>query len=114
MKMAIRAFLQLPYTTKTENGWIIASCDLLDIHSQGKSRGEAAARLKEEIELFIECCYKGGTLNHILKECGFDKIDSGDELDEAVTGEIPGEEIVAVSVPLSLVIDPDHARHRNG
>lgn len=68
--MLIPVTMHLPYTVKSEGEWIVASCDALDIHAQGKSADEAATQLKWEMELFLEHCYKGGTLETVLQDCG--------------------------------------------
>lgn len=47
----------------------------LEVASQGKTFKEAEKMLKEAIDLFIKTAKKIGTLNHILEEAGFIKIE---------------------------------------
>ncbi len=56
---------------KQEGKWYIASCLPLDVHSQGHDEGEALRNLAEAIKLFVESCYERGTLDQVLKDCGF-------------------------------------------
>lgn len=64
--------LCLPATFKEEDGWIVACFPHLDISSQGRTRDEAAKHLIEATQLFVESCYERGTLDVVLKECGFE------------------------------------------
>jgi predicted ATP-grasp superfamily ATP-dependent carboligase len=48
----------------------ISSCDLLDVHSQGRSEKEALDNLVEALQLFVETCYEQGTLEQVLKAQG--------------------------------------------
>ena len=52
--MDIRATftVQLPVIYTDRGKWILASCPVLDISSQGKDRGSAEKNLIEALELF--------------------------------------------------------------
>jgi predicted RNase H-like HicB family nuclease len=48
-----------------------ASCTILDVHSQGTSEQTAKKNLKEALSLFFASCIERGTLDAVLKDCGF-------------------------------------------
>ena len=68
---SIQFRVKVPFDLKQEGGWYIASCCLLDVHSQGHTDDQAVRNLIEAIQLFLETCYELGTLEQILKDCGF-------------------------------------------
>lgn len=51
--------------------WGIASCTLLDVHSQGETNEVAIKNLIEALRLFIELCFEHRTLDQVLKDRGF-------------------------------------------
>jgi predicted RNase H-like HicB family nuclease len=67
IEFSIRVALHL----KKEGRWVIASAPALDVHSQGRTDEEAINNLSEAIRLFIGSCYERGTLDQVLKDCGF-------------------------------------------
>lgn len=70
--MAIATFtLVLPAVFRQEGDWFVASFPNLDVSSQGRSREQAARSLIEAAQLFIEDCFERGTLEQVLKDCGF-------------------------------------------
>lgn len=52
-------------------GWFVASFPALDVSSQGRTKGEAESNLIEATQLFLESCFELGTLDEVLKGCGF-------------------------------------------
>jgi len=62
---------RLPLSLKKEGKYYIASCPVLDVYSQGESQKAAKSNLIEAITLFIVSCFERGTLDAVLKECGF-------------------------------------------
>ena len=62
---------RLPYTLKKTKVGFVAFCPILDVGSQGDNEQEAIENLKEAIEAFIEGCAEMGTLDDVLRECGF-------------------------------------------
>lgn len=54
-----------------EDGWIVACFPDIDVASQGKTREEAVHNLIEATQLFVESCYERGSLDEMLKACGF-------------------------------------------
>lgn len=63
--------LSLPARTRKKANIYISSCDVLDIYSQGYSEKESRENLIEAVKLFITTCFERGTLDRVLKECGF-------------------------------------------
>lgn len=63
--------LSLPAKTRKKASIYISSCAVLDIHSQGYSEKESRENLIEAVQLFITTCFERGTLDQVLKECGF-------------------------------------------
>jgi predicted RNase H-like HicB family nuclease len=68
----IQIHFKLPYRLKRAGKWIVASCPPLDVHSQGKTDAQAKKNLIEALSLFLESCHERGTLDAVLKECGFE------------------------------------------
>lgn len=65
--------LKLPVEVTKEADVYVSFCPVLDIASQGCTQKEAIASVKEAIELFITTCIEMGTINDVLRECGFTK-----------------------------------------
>lgn len=62
---------RLPFTIKERKNWFVSSCPILDVHSQGYTRNEAIENLIEALSLFFSTCIEMGTLDKVLRECGF-------------------------------------------
>lgn len=65
----------LPIVFRKKGKWVVVSCPVLDIHSQGENEEIARENIIEAIQLFLETCFENGTLDSVLKECGF-KLDN--------------------------------------
>jgi len=61
----------LPMVIFKEDDWCISHCPILDVCSQGTTEKEAEKNLKEALHLFFISCCERGTLDEVLKECGF-------------------------------------------
>jgi len=55
---------------KKEGVYFIASCPVLDVHSQGRMKKTAVENLVEALQLFMETCFERGTLDEVLKDAG--------------------------------------------
>ncbi len=64
----------LPYVVKKREQWYLSHCPALDVYSQGETQEKAIINLKEAIELFVVSCFDRGTLDSVLKECGFEPV----------------------------------------
>lgn len=66
--------VKLPYEITKRPKWFLASCPVLDVHSQGDTADIAKRNLVEALSLFLVSCFKRGTLDEVLKKCGFSPI----------------------------------------
>lgn len=64
--------MSLPVDFELEGEAWIASCPLLDVASHGTNREEALAMLGEALGAFLFTCYDIGTLDEVLRDCGFE------------------------------------------
>lgn len=90
---SIKALFRLPFNVRQEGVWFYSCCPVLDVSSQGHTHDEAISNLIEALQLYIESCFRRGTLDEVLRESGFEFDESHDEEEE---GEY-------VDVPISLV-----------
>jgi len=96
---------RLPFRVEREDDVWIASCDALDVVSQGDNREDAGHMLSEALQLFLESCLERGTLEDVLRESGFEPAGG-----KPVSDEIEGEEYL--DVPLNLLVARrDAGRH---
>lgn len=63
--------IELPVCIEKNKGWFIASCPLLDVVTQGKTRATAKKNIADALELFLMSCFERGTLVEVLKGHGF-------------------------------------------
>lgn len=63
--------IKLPISVKKKKKWFLASCEVLDVHAQGETKQQAIDNLKDTLELFLTSCFERGTLDKVLKDCGF-------------------------------------------
>lgn len=66
---------QVPATVKKKGKWFISCCPVLDVYSQGETKRKALNNLIEALSLFLVSCFERGTLDKIMKECGFKPIE---------------------------------------
>ena len=73
MQYTIQFEAKLPVVLKEDEqiGQIIACCPILDVITQGPTKEEAKKNLIEALNLFFISCYEHGTLDEVMKECGF-------------------------------------------
>jgi len=57
-------------------GTYVSYCAALDLYSMGYTAEEAEKNIIEATEALIEYCVEHGTLNEVLKECGFRPVDA--------------------------------------
>lgn len=70
--MPIAEFIvKVPVKIKKKANVHISSCPVLDVYSQGNTEAEAKRNLAEALRLFLVSCLERGTLDAVLKECGF-------------------------------------------
>ena len=94
----VRVDAQNPVRANRSHGGatgFVSFCPALDVYSQGPSEEAAIENLAEALQLFVESCLARGTLDRVLKDCGFEP--------EAAKPE-PVEDLYMAHVPLSLVV----------
>ncbi len=104
MPQTIRFQMKLPVKIKRKKEWIVASCPILDIFSQGETEEKAKKNLAEALSLFFISCFERGTLDEVLKNCGF----------RAVPGLVLKKSAWAktqnfINVPIPFQVDPRRA-----
>ncbi len=90
----VNVTLRLEALFSKEDGWHVASFPALDVSSQGRTKDEAERNLIEATQLFLESCFERGTLDEVLKGCGFTPLREGGHQNER------GEHL---TVPFELV-----------
>jgi len=71
MKMRVSLEGKFPMVIQKRGKWYYSSCPVLDLCTQGESSQEAEKNLAEAIQLFLISCFERGTLDQVLKDCGF-------------------------------------------
>ena len=71
MTARVQIEFTVPADVREEGTYFTAGCLPLDVFSQGETEQSALANLAEALQLFIESCYERGTLEEVLKDCGF-------------------------------------------
>ena len=71
MTARVQIEFTVPAEVREEGAYFVAGCPPLDVFSQGETEQSALANLAEALQLFIESCYERGTLEKVLKDCGF-------------------------------------------
>ena len=96
--------LNIPFKVKKRKNWILASCPSLDIHSQGPTEKKALNSLREAISLFLISCFERGTLDAVLKECGFSTY-------KEPPPKQPKTKTASrcIDVPIPLMLNPTHS-----
>ena len=61
--------LLLRYSIKKDGDWFMSN-DALDLVAQGESEENALANFREVVTLFVESCYRRGTVYDVLNESG--------------------------------------------
>jgi predicted RNase H-like HicB family nuclease len=97
----VRFDIQIPVKVFKEGAVYVAHCPVFDVASQGETREGAKQNLVEALTLFLTTCYDMGTLESVLKECGFKSITT------AEMESLPSEEEV-IEVPLPFIIHKTH------
>ena len=99
--MAISIRLPIRITRKGKR--FLASCSSLDVVTQGETQEEAKRNIAEALHLFFRSCIERGTLDAVLKQCGFTSIS------EYMGVIAPDEE--QIDVPLYLLSSLPEAEH---
>lgn len=92
MSNRIRFELAVPAEVREDGDHFVSLCPPLDVYSQGPSEEAALDNLVEALQLFVESCFARGTLDQVLKDCGFEP--------DSDPGSIEGQRLIQVPFPL--------------
>ena len=67
----VEFIVKVPVTVKKKADIYVSCCPVLDLYSQGRTELEARKHITEAIKLFITSCFERGTLDIVMKQCGF-------------------------------------------
>lgn len=95
MGTGIAISIRLPIKITRKGKRFLASCSSLDVVTQGETQEEAKRNMGEALHLFFRSCIERGTLDAVLKQCGFTSIS------EYMSEIAPDEE--QIDVPLYLL-----------
>ena len=100
-RVTFTASLPIKYTKRKK--WILASCPILDMHSQGETEKKAKKNLEEALSLFFVSCFERGALDAVLKQCGFKALYP--PLQPERKGSLVTKENY-ITVPIPFLVDP--------
>lgn len=98
MKATVTFTVSFPIEVKKEVQYHIASCPVLDVWAYGKTQQRAVESLKDTLQVFLTHCFDKGTLEMVLKGCGFTSMKKSLCRDATY-------QISEIDVPLPFVID---------
>ena len=98
MKATVTFTVSFPIEVKKEVRYYLASCPTLDVWTCGKTQQSAIESLKDTLQLFLTHCFDHGTLEMVLKGCGFTTLKKTPCQDSA-------RPLNEIDVPLPFVID---------
>ncbi len=75
--------LHLPMEIKKKGKWFIANCPIVDVCTQGATDEQARRNLADALILFFMSCYERGTLDAVLRSCGFYPASMNDEIHDS-------------------------------
>ncbi|HKI47881.1 MAG TPA: hypothetical protein VKA69_01025 [Desulfobacteria bacterium] len=108
MQIDIQFNANLPVVVKKKERWFLATCPILDIHSQGESEEEAKNNLGEALSLFFTSCFERGVLEDVLKGCGFKAAMPVLQTEPPLTSR---EDYISVPIPFLVDQNPENGCH---
>ncbi|MCG6878967.1 MAG: hypothetical protein LJE96_07470 [Deltaproteobacteria bacterium] len=108
MQIDIQFNANLPVVVKEKERWFLATCPILDIHSQGESEEQAKSNLGEALSLFFISCFERGVLEEVLKGCGFKAVQSIAQTKRPV---VSREDYISVPIPFLVDQNPESGCH---
>ena len=98
MKATVTFTVSFPIEVKKENSYFLAACPTLDVWACGKTQQSAVESLKDTLQLFLTYCFDHGTLEMVLKGCGFTSLKKS-------LSQSSSDRLKEINVPLPFVID---------
>jgi predicted RNase H-like HicB family nuclease len=71
MRALLNLELKVPVEFYKGSTAFIARCPIFDVSSQGKTPVQANKNLADALILFVTTCFEMGTLDAVMKECGY-------------------------------------------
>jgi predicted RNase H-like HicB family nuclease len=71
MQARMEITVKLPIKLEKKGNLYISRCSALDVVTQGETEAEARKNIGEALYLFLRSCMERGTLDAVLKQCGF-------------------------------------------
>jgi len=95
--------VKVPIILKKDDdiGGYFVECPVLDVCSQGDNKKDAEKNIREAIGLFLISCFEKGTLNQVLKDCGFQPLKKAPKK-TAKRKTIPHEKTIEVDFPMEV------------
>lgn len=106
--MQVLFTVKLPVQIKKKGSMFISSCPILDICSQGETEKRAQENIIEAVRLFLSSCFERGTLDQVLKDCGFTPMPDGSK--RGPTKSKAQKAMKEVTVPWPFIV-PAHRPH---
>jgi predicted RNase H-like HicB family nuclease len=97
---------RLPVKVTKRRKWYLASCPMVDVHSQGDTEDKARHNLTEALSLFFISCLERKTLDRVLKDCGF----AVGRLPKPVRSKRSAPSEDYVDVPIPFLVTTTHHR----
>lgn len=96
MEITVQFSAALPIKITKRKKWVVASCPILDVHSQGETEKKAKNNLKEALTMFFASCFERGALDAVLKDCGFKPVHLADPRKKPLQ---PAKDFIRVPIP---------------
>jgi predicted RNase H-like HicB family nuclease len=112
VKIQITFTAKLPIQIAKKAKWFVASCPALDVASQGGTEEEAKKNIAEALSMFLRSCYERGTLDAVLKQCGFKPAMEHDLLGNIESMSPTKQEYVDIAVHLLSQFEDNRQCHR--
>ncbi len=111
MEVQITFTAKLPIEITKKEKWFVACCPVLDVASQGETEEVARRNIAEALFMFLRSCFERGTLDAVLKECGF-KAAMVQDLRGQPREQVKGQEYVDVPLRLLAQYEENRQCHR--
>jgi len=99
MSAQLELIFRLPIAIKKDQVGYVSHCPPLDVWSQGNTKAEARKNIREAVSLFVVSCIERGTLDEVMKECGFQPIR---QAQTKKSGKMRSSNNIDVSIPFSV------------
>jgi predicted RNase H-like HicB family nuclease len=101
MHATMQIIVRLPIKITRKGKYFLAVCSALDVATQGETEVEARKNIGEALYLFLRSCIERGTLDAVLKQCGF----------QATSDPILESNEEQIDVPLHLLAQFSESQH---